>query len=61
METINLGDKVIDPVTGFTGTVTVISHYLSGLTRVGVEALDGDGKIRDEWFDIGRVNPAKPQ
>lgn len=58
MQDIKLGDKVTDPVTGFTGTVTVISHHLSGLTQVGVEALDGDGKIQDEWFDIGRVNPA---
>ncbi len=58
MEDIKLGDKVTDPVTGFTGTVTVISNYISGLTQVGVEALDANGKIRDEWFEIGRVKPA---
>lgn len=53
-----LGDRVQDPITGFTGIVICISFWLHGCTRVGVqpEGLDADGKpIEEHHFDQSQV------
>jgi len=53
----NLGDKVRDKITGFTGIVTCRIEYLNGCLRVGVqpqemEKKDGSAKYPDNiWFD----------
>lgn len=54
---IGLGDRVKDPVTGFTGIVTSISTWLHGCIRMGVqpEKLD-DGKVADDkYFDQSQL------
>lgn len=46
MKKINLGDKVKDPVTGFTGIVVARTEWLYGCTRINVQpAVDKDGKM----------------
>lgn len=54
---VELGNKVEDRVTGFTGIATSITTYLNGCVRVGVQRKVGsDGKIPDvEYFDIGQL------
>jgi hypothetical protein len=57
-----LGDRVKDRVTGFTGIVIARSEYLHGCRRVGVqsEKLE-DGKPKDpQWFDEPQVEVIKP-
>lgn len=45
MSTIQLGDRVKDSITGFTGIVTVVSYWLNGCIRVGVQPEEmKDGK-----------------
>jgi hypothetical protein len=59
----NLGDKVKDRVTGFTGIVTSISHYLNGCIRCGVqpEVLEKDGKYPEALnIDIEQLEVLKP-
>jgi hypothetical protein len=51
-----LGNKVRDKVTGFHGTVYAICRYLSGsLDRAGVQTLNTKGELKEEWFDIDRL------
>jgi len=38
MEKINLGDKVKDSVTGFSGIVTSNTEYLNGCNRIGIQS-----------------------
>lgn len=47
----NLGDKVRDEVVGVTGTVTMISNFLTGCTRYCVQPVGGaDGKCPDSFW-----------
>lgn len=49
-----LGQRVKDKVTGFSGIVVCISSYLTGCNRYAVQAqtLDRDGKIKEwQYFD----------
>lgn len=58
MTQINLGDKVRDNVTGLTGQVQVVSDWLYGCRRIGVQPyeLSKDGIPVDvEWFDEPRL------
>lgn len=56
-----LGDKVKDSVTGFTGTVTSITHYLNGCTRACVEPQvdDKGAAIADGFFDLQQLKVTK--
>lgn len=48
---IKLGDVVEDKVTGFKGIVTVVSEYLNGCCRMGVQPrVDKDGKVPDSIY-----------
>jgi hypothetical protein len=49
-----LGDTVRCKVTGFTGVMTVISTYITGCSRGGVQPpITPDGKLPDAmYFDI---------
>lgn len=50
---INLGDKVRDKITGFTGVVTGMTTWLNGCVRVGVQGItlkDGTPTVV-EWID----------
>ncbi len=54
---LQLGSKVTDQVTGFTGIVTAICQYLYGTTSYCVEAfVDAAGKISEErWYHPMRL------
>jgi hypothetical protein len=54
---VNLGDKVRDQVTGFTGVVIGKARYLTGCNTVGIQApVDKEGKLIDaQWFDEQRI------
>ena len=56
--TIGLGDKVKDRVTGFTGTVTSYTKWLTGRNTAGVQPeVDKDGKVPDSLsFDLARLD-----
>lgn len=52
-----LGDEVVDKVSGFRGIVTGVASYISGCDQVSVTARlkkDG-GEPAHMWFDIGRA------
>jgi len=51
--TINLGDLAKDTVSGYEGTVTVISEFLNGCRRICIcPKVKDDGSFQDErWFD----------
>lgn len=54
MNKINLGDKVRSKVSGFSGTVTAICHYLHSESQYCVKSnalVDGAEKVC--WFSIG--------
>ena len=55
---IKLGDKVIDSVTEFTGTVISITTRLNGSTSASVQPLMTDyGRYPDSiWFEIDGLN-----
>ena len=56
---IELGQEVIDVVSGYKGIVIARSEYLNGCTRCGVQAKIGkDGKLQDCcWFDEPQLKP----
>jgi hypothetical protein len=54
MTTVNLGDRVKDRVSGFTGIVVAKTQYLNGCTRVTLQpaAIDDGAKLPAcETFD----------
>jgi hypothetical protein len=58
MGRINLGDKVKDTYSGFTGWVHGVSHFITGCDQVCVNprSLDEKGAPRDGvWFDETRL------
>lgn len=56
MNDIKLGDKVRSSVSGFSGTVTAITHYLHGETYYSVTAHElTDGEQKAAWFSIGEL------
>jgi hypothetical protein len=48
-----LGDRVRDPITGFTGIVVAVAQHITGCDRCAVSApVDKDGKMGDVmWID----------
>ena len=53
---MELGRTGRDVVTGFQGVITGECRYMTGCTQVVlVDKVDKDGKARDKWFDISRV------
>lgn len=56
-EPIGLGDRVKDSVTGLTGIVTCITHWLHGCIRIGVQPEETkDGKpVEAVYFDQTQV------
>jgi hypothetical protein len=54
---IELGSKVKDSITGFSGIATGRAEYLHGVPRVLVEAtqLTADGKTESNWIDEPRL------
>lgn len=58
---IQLGDRVKDKVSGFTGIVTGITYWLQGCRRIGLAPQEvKDGKILDMvWLDEPQVTIVK--
>jgi len=57
-ETIKIGDRVYDSVTGFRGTVTSRIESMGASDRCQVTEPNpkADGSLRNpEWFDAGRL------
>lgn len=57
-ESVQLGDRVKDPISGFSGIAHAITTWLNGCIRVAVqpETLDKEGKVReDRYFDQGQL------
>jgi len=54
---IGLGDRVKDPITGFSGIVTSVTTWLHGRIRIGVQAEKlTDGKpVEDRYFDQSQL------
>lgn len=56
---IKLGTKVIDRLTGLSGTATARCEYLFGSPRVEVEfGPTKDGKTDSQWVDESRLEVA---
>ena len=55
---IQLGQKVKDKITGFTGVITGVCDYLSGCNQaLVVPPVKADGSYTDgHWFDVQRLD-----
>lgn len=53
---VQLGDEVVDRITGFAGTVTCRSTYLYGCVRCLVEGKGGDGEPKEFYIDEQRLD-----
>lgn len=52
---INMGDRVRDRITGFTGVVTGLAHYITGCTQLLIAPPARDGAhVEGHWYDIDR-------
>jgi hypothetical protein len=60
---IELGDKGKDRISGFTGIITAIAHYLHGCTRCSIAPQEiREGKVIDHiWIDEGQVEIIEKQ
>ncbi len=59
---MNLGDKVKDTVTGFTGIAVAKLERFKGTTTFAVQStVLVEGRIIEDWFEEGRLEavPAK--
>ena len=58
-ETLKLGSKVKDKITGFTGIITGKAEYLTGCNQYVVQpqcSKDNKGSYPEaQWFDEGRL------
>lgn len=61
MAKIELGDKVKEVVTGFTGVVTGIASYLTGCDQACVTPrVKEDGShVSGQWYDVTRLEVLK--
>lgn len=54
-KSISLGDKVESTVSGYSGVVTGICHYLHSETRYEVTLGIHEGEIKTAWFSLGEL------
>lgn len=63
MFTINLGDRVKDPVSGFNGIAVQATEYLNGCRRIGVQPEKVDTKtgkpFEYQYFDEPQLRVIK--
>lgn len=52
---IELGKRYRDKIHGLTGVAAVLSAYLTGCDRVGLEYLNNDGEVKTHYIDVSRV------
>ena len=58
MDSIKNGDKVVDTITGYSGTVTGLATWLNRPDSAYVESLTGDGQVAEGGLDIARLEIA---
>lgn len=60
---VNLGDEAQDPITGYKGVCICRTEWISGCTRIGLQAPMGkDGKVPDpQHFDEPMLKVLKTQ
>ena len=51
----NLGEKVVDNITGLKGTITSILLPITGCTRYMLETSDSTGRPLEWWLDEDRL------
>ena len=58
---IELGKKAKDSITGFEGTVTAKTEWLTGCTRYALQGIckKGDVPPEEQWFDESRLESAE--
>ncbi len=58
---VKLGDVAKDKITGLSGVVVGITHWLNGCTRATVQPQElKDGKpIEAQWFDVQQLERSK--
>lgn len=63
MSQIEIGDRVKDVVTGFTGVVVGITKWMTGCDTVAVNPAEiKDGKpVENSYFDVNRLEIIKKQ
>ena len=54
-ESLELGDRVCDVISGFSGIVTGLARYLYGCERAQVEAETMKDGMKLEWLDVMRL------
>ena len=54
-ESLELGDRVCDVISGFSGIVTGLARYLYGCERAQVEAETTKDGMKLEWLDVMRL------
>ena len=61
MKEVELGDQVMDTVSGFKGVCDSITVYLNGCKRIGMQPkVKKDGTLPDgKYFDIEQVKVVK--
>ena len=57
MDSIKHGDKVVDIVTGYQGTVTGLATWQHRPDAAYVESLH-DGQVVEGWIDVARLERA---
>lgn len=51
----NLGEKVVDNITGLKGTITSILLSITGSVRYMIETSDSTGRPLEWWLDEDRL------
>lgn len=59
---INLGDRVKDKLTEYTGIVVGVTDWIAGCRRIGVksQALKDGAPMEAEWFDEPQLDVIEP-
>lgn len=60
---VNLGDKVKDDLTGFSGIVSGIADYLTGCSQACVQPPQTETGtfVESRWFDVDRLTVVEPK
>ena len=56
-ESVVLGERYRDPISGWEGVATCLHTYLHGCRRVTLAGTDGDGRPDEYAFDEPQLEP----
>lgn len=57
MERVELGERYVDTHTGFAGTATARTEYVSGWASILIEARTPTGDPKERWVHEPRLAP----